>query len=142
MKVIFIVISVFFALVILHKIRAAKRKKSVIYYCRYNGGFEKMYPEIIQGLKDDIRGGEIIEKNEYSVTISNEYRNHRYFFEQLYGGGLLIRYDKEPFNIGSIHENAIRKLWTFRDDTPANQILMKIKTDLAMATLKNFLTDC
>ena len=138
MKVVFIVISVLFALVIFHKIRAAKRKNAIIYYCRHNGGFENMYPEIIQGLKDDIRG-EIIEKNEYSVTISDESRSYRYFFEQLYGGGLLIRYDKEPFNIGPIHEKAIRKLWTFSDDTPAKQILVKIKMDLGMATLKTIM---
>lgn len=136
MKVFLIVIAVLVVIVILHKIRATKRKNAIIIYCRNNGGFENMYPEIIQGLKDDICG-EIVKKNEYSVTICDEYRNHRYFFEQLYGGGLLIRYDKEAINMAPIHEKAIRKLWTFSDDTPAKNILLKIKMDLGNATLKN-----
>lgn len=111
----------------------SKKKQAIIDYLRENGGFENMYHEIIQGLKDDIHG-EIVEKTEYSVTISNqlyEVGETKYYFEQLHAGQIKIQYDKPRIKI--FNEDAVKRHWTFNDKTDPRQILAKIKYDLGLA---------
>lgn len=137
MWTIFIVVII--ALILFHKIRASYRENEIKKYVRNHGGFSSMYSVLIESIKNDLSGAKIIELTEYSITIGNqyEYGAQKYLIKQLYGGGLLVRYDKEPNKM--FNEGAIRKLWTFNDQTNQNEIMQKITHDINVLVAKQFL---